>query len=77
MRQWLDDHSLPQSVADALLTLGVRSIEDVRMFVRECPERLSGLAPLDQVKLKKSVAALEDGNEIVTWNRKSIKKEYN
>jgi hypothetical protein len=55
MRKWLDEHSLPQSVGDAMVVLGARCVNDIVMLIQECPELLSGLAPLDLVKLKKAV----------------------
>jgi hypothetical protein len=55
MRKWLDEHSLPQTVGDALVELGARCVDDIRMLVKEGPELLSGLAPLDCLKLKKAV----------------------
>jgi hypothetical protein len=61
MRRWLNEHNLPQSVADFLLNdLGARTIADVVMVVEECesePELLAGLKPLDRIKLKKAVQA--------------------
>jgi hypothetical protein len=55
MRKWLDEHKLLQAVGDTLVELGAHCINDIRMLVQECPELLSGLAPLDRVKLKKAV----------------------
>jgi hypothetical protein len=55
MRKWLDEHSLPQTVGDALVKVGARCVKDIRILIQECPELLSGLAPLDLVKLKKAV----------------------
>jgi hypothetical protein len=54
MRKWLDDHALPQSVGDVLAEVGARCVDDVRMVILECPELVSGLAPLDRVKLQKA-----------------------
>jgi hypothetical protein len=55
MRKWLDEHSLPQTVGDALAELGARCVNDIRILIQECPEHLSALAPLDRLKLKKAV----------------------
>jgi hypothetical protein len=55
MRKWLDEHKLPPTVGYALAELGARCVNDIRMLIQECPELLSGLAPLDCVKLKKAV----------------------
>lgn len=62
MGKWLNVHLLPQTVADALLELGARCIEDVKMLVQECPDLLSQFAPLDRVKLKKAAGA--DGKQM-------------
>jgi hypothetical protein len=55
MRKWLDDHALPQSVGDALVQVGARCVDDVRIVILDCPELVSGLAPLDRFKLQKAV----------------------
>lgn len=60
MRKWLDDRALPQSVADKMLEVGVRCIEDIAMVFRECPDLFSDFAPLDRIKLKKAIVADED-----------------
>ena len=54
MRQWLDIHQLPQSMADFLLEAGARCISDVCMLVQECPEVLEKIKTLDRVKLRKA-----------------------
>lgn len=58
MRRWLNDSNLPQSVADALMVLGVCQVSDVKMVVETLPEVLSGFCMLDRVKLERAVAAL-------------------
>jgi hypothetical protein len=55
MQKWLDEHSLHQTVGDALAKLGARCVDDIKMLVQECPELSSRLAPLDLVKLEKAV----------------------
>jgi hypothetical protein len=55
MRKWHDEHSLPHTVGDALVELGARCVDDVKMVIQECPELVSGVAPLDRVKLEKAV----------------------
>jgi hypothetical protein len=55
MRKWLDEHSLPHTVGDALVELDARSVDDVRLVIQECPELVSAIAPLDRVKLQKAV----------------------
>ena len=62
MRIWLDNHHLPQTTADAMLELGARCIEDVCMLVQEDPKLLGYLPVLDQMKLRKAVAAAISDN---------------
>jgi hypothetical protein len=58
MRQWLDAHLLPQSMADALLALGARTVNDIVMLVQDLPETLTSFAVLDRVKLTRAVASI-------------------
>jgi hypothetical protein len=58
MRQWLDAHLLPQSMADALLALGARTVNDIVMLVQDVPETLTSFAVLDRVKLTRAVASV-------------------
>jgi hypothetical protein len=60
MRQWLDAHLLPQSMADALLDLGARTINDIVMLVQDVPETLASFAVLDRVKLTRAVASVSN-----------------
>ena len=63
MRDWLDRQRLPQSIADAFVPFGVRSVEDICFLFSEdeddeIKELLSSFAPLDRRKLRKAVKAL-------------------
>jgi len=55
LRKWLNDHRLPQSVADKLVEVGARDVEDVAMIIGQCKECLQDLKPLDLHKLKKAL----------------------
>jgi hypothetical protein len=63
LRRWLKGYMLPDEVADSLVQLGVRSIDDVNAMVQLCPEVFDGFALLDGKKLWKAVAALSDANK--------------
>jgi hypothetical protein len=67
MRQWLNDHSLPQGVADTFLSLGARSIDDICMLLAPgadstdsefVQEILSKFTPLDRFKLGNLVQSI-------------------
>ena len=63
MRDWLDRQRLPQTIADAFVPFGVRSVEDICILLsededNEIKELLSSFAPLDRRKLRKAVKAL-------------------
>jgi hypothetical protein len=60
MRQWLNDHLLPQSVADKLSELGARTVADVVMLVREFPGEVEkcSFPFLDRQKLENAVAEI-------------------
>jgi hypothetical protein len=60
LRNWLQGCMLPDEVADKLLQLGVRNINDVKALAEECPEAFEEFALLDKIKLRKAVAALND-----------------
>lgn len=59
LHTWLNAHSLPESVANALGVLGVRCVDDVRMLVEDA-EALSEFCLLDRIKLKRAAASLDD-----------------
>jgi hypothetical protein len=60
LRNWLQGCMLPDEVADDLLKLGVRNINDVKALAESCPEAFEQFALLDKIKLRKAVAALND-----------------
>jgi hypothetical protein len=58
LRLWLNEHKLPQLVADELIRIGARQVDDVALIWDDCQEELSkNLKPLDRVKLKKAIEA--------------------
>jgi hypothetical protein len=67
MRQWLNDHALPQGVADTFLTSGARSIDDICILLAPgtdstdsefVQEILSKFTPLDRFKLGNLVKSM-------------------
>eukprot|EP00977_Amphora_coffeiformis_P008287 scaffold1872_cov262-Amphora_coffeaeformis.AAC.19 len=65
MRAWLDSHLLPQTTADYLLRQGARCVEDVRLLLQECPDRILHLPPLDVIKLKKACTQITPVGSLV------------
>lgn len=57
MRRWLDEHRLPQTMADILRQLGARDVADIIYLVETCPDLLADIPPLDRVKLTKAARA--------------------
>jgi hypothetical protein len=60
---WLKSLMLPVEVADSLVKLGVRNIDDVTAMAELCPEVFDRFALLDGKKLWKAVAVLRDVNK--------------
>jgi hypothetical protein len=67
MRQCLDEHALPQVVADSFLSFGARSMDDICMFLAPgtgstnsefVEEFLSKFTPLDRLKLGNLVKSM-------------------
>ena len=63
MRRWLDQQRLPQSMADAFVAFGVRSIDDICFLLSEdedddIKELMSQFLPLDHRKLRKAVKSV-------------------
>jgi hypothetical protein len=63
LRRWLHGCTLPVKVADSLVQLGVRSIDDVNAMAQLCPEVFDGFALLDGKKLSQAITALCDENK--------------
>jgi hypothetical protein len=63
MRHWLDEQRLPQGVADAFLSIGVRTIDDICFVVSEdedvdIMDFMSQFTVLDRRKLVKAVKSI-------------------
>jgi hypothetical protein len=56
LRRWLNDHKLTQSMGDFLISVGVRDIDDVAIFVEgSSPDDLKEIPRLDLMKLNQAI----------------------